>query len=274
MRGQLRFLSQNDGTLKGEVYSLSFAEMSVPAGWMNNKGVRLHYLETRAAQGSALVPVVFIPGFLGSAENYRREMDSLQERRCVAVSLRGRGLSDAPETRYSFEDHVSDIEALVDQVGLQGFCLCAYSVGVPFAIGFASNHPRLLAGLVLSDYSARYPKVREQWVSDVLASRKDVKPHVVQAIQRESAEVLLWDSLEKITCPSLILRGGLPGSLLTTEGADRYQRHLPDSRVVVFDNSDHNLSQPDYERYIGTIKTFLEELDSAKKSTLRPRDAF
>ncbi len=104
--------------------------------------------------------------------------------------------------------------------------------------------------------------------------RKEMKPHVVQAIQGESAEMLLWDSLEKITCPALILRGGLPGSLLTTENADRYQRHLPDSRVVVFDNADHNIFEPDYERYIGTIKTFLEELDSAKKSTLRSRDAF
>ncbi len=119
-------------------------------------------METCAAQGSALVPVAFIPGFLGSAENYRREMDSLPERRCVAVSLRGRGLSDAPEAEYSFEDHVSDIEAFVDQVGLQGFCLCAYSVGVAYAIGFASSHPGLLAGLILADYSAHYPKVREQ----------------------------------------------------------------------------------------------------------------
>ncbi len=248
--------------------------MSVSAGWANNKGVRLHYLETRPAQGSALVPVVFIPGFLGSAENYHREMDSLRDRRCVAVSLRGRGLSDAPEAGYSFEDHVSDIEAFVDQTGLHGFCLCAYSVGVAYAIGFASNHPQLLAGLILSDYSARYPKVREQWVGEVLESRKDVKPHVVKAIQQESAEVLLWDSLEKITCPALILRGGMPGSLLKINGADRYQRHLPNSRVVVFDNSDHNLSQHDYERYVGTIETFLEELDSAKKSVLRPRDAF
>ncbi len=273
VRGQLRFLSRDDGALMGELNSSS-AGMSISASWVNNKGVRLLYLETHEAQGSAPVPIVFIPGMLGSAENYHKEMQSLAGRRCIAVSLRGRGLSDAPETGYSFEDHVSDIEALVDHVGLQGFCLCAYSAAVPFAIGFASNHPSLLAGLVLSDYSARYPKVKEQWVSEVLASRGDVKPHVVQAIQQESAEMLLWDSLERITCPALILRAGLPGSLLTTEGADRYQRHLPDSRVVVFDNSDHNLSQPDYERYIGTIRTFLEELDSAKKSALRPRGVF
>ncbi|TMI31208.1 alpha/beta hydrolase [Candidatus Bathyarchaeota archaeon] len=248
--------------------------MSVSAGWVNNKGVRLHYLDNRVAQGPPLVPVVFIPGFLNSAEDHRREMDSLPERRCVAVSLRGRGQSDAPKMGYSFADQLSDVEAFVNQIGLQGFCLSAYSVGVSFAIGFASNHPSLLAGLVLSDYSARYPKVREQWVGQVLASREDVKPHVVQAIQQKSAEVLLWDSLEKITCPTLILRGGLPGALLTADGADRYKRQLPDSRVIVFDNSGHNLSQPDYERYIGTIKTFLDELDSAKKSILRPRDAF
>ena len=115
---------------------------------------------------------------------------------------------------------------------------------------------------------------RSEGPRKVLSSRNDVKPRVVHAIQRESAEVLLWDSLENITCPVLILRGGILGSLLTVEGADRYQRHLLDSRVVVFENSDHNLSKPDYERYIGTIRTFLEELDSSRKSALRPRDAF
>ena len=107
-----------------------------------------------------------------------------------------------------------------------------------------------------------------------MASRSDVKPHVLHVILRESSELQLWDRIDRITCPVLILRGGLPGSMLTEEAAEQYQKRLQDSRVIVFGDSGHNLSQPDFERFIGTIKTFPEELDSSKKASIGLREAF
>ena len=99
--------------------------------WANNKGVLLHYLDTGAFAAYNLVPIVFVPGALGSAENYVREMESLTPRRCLAVSLRGAGKSEAPEKGYTFEDHVFDIEAIIQESELNSFCLMAYSMGVP-----------------------------------------------------------------------------------------------------------------------------------------------
>ena len=32
--------------------------------------------------------------------------------------------------------------------------------------------------------------------------------------------------------------------------------------VVVFEDSRHNVSQPDFERFTGTLKRFLERLDA------------
>src|SRR6266571_5456785 len=92
-------------------------------GWVDNNGVRLHYIESQPRTSVELVPIVFIPGALGTAELYYREIESLAPRRCVAISLRGRGKNNAPERGYTLEDHASDIDAVIRQSELNSFCL-------------------------------------------------------------------------------------------------------------------------------------------------------
>ncbi len=229
-------------------------------GWVDNKGVRLHYLDSGLYAAHPLVPIVFVPGALGSAERYLREMESLAPRRCLAISLRGAGKSEAPEKGYAFEDHVSDVEAIIQASQLSSFCLMAYSMGVPYAIEYAACNPSLIRGLVLGDYRARYPAIRPEWVEQSL-SFPGANPQAVRGLQRESREVLLWNRLERIQCPVLIIRGGKPGSLLSEEAAELYREHLNDVIIIKFEDSDHALSKPSFERYIGTIKDFLQRLD-------------
>jgi pimeloyl-ACP methyl ester carboxylesterase len=175
-------------------------EVMVWEDWVVNKGVRLHYLDCDR-EVCGLVPIIFVPGALASAEVYASEMAALAPRRCIAVTLRGRGQSDAPETGYSFGDHVSDIDAIISQLGLSRFCLMAHSMGVPFAIACASHHPRSLAGLIIADYPASYPALEPEWVEQTLSVVPPrARPHVIRGLQRESAEVLLWDSLNRMPC--------------------------------------------------------------------------
>lgn len=231
-------------------------------------GVRLHVLDSGVGASEGLTPIVFIPGMLGSAEDYSAEMASLSARRCIALSLRGRGRSDTPESGYSFPDHVRDIEALIDRLCLEGFCLMGYSVGVTYVIRYAATRPDSLKGLVLGDYPARYPHFGSEWVDRVLSFSPPRAPeHVVRALQQESAEVLLWEDLVRISCPVLILRGGQPDSLLSAEAAETYRRKLTKVKVVLFEDSGHDISKPDYNRYVKAIGSFLEEIDSAKSSS-------
>lgn len=54
------------------------------------------YLDNGPVADPSLTPIVFIPGRFGTAENYVSiEFAGLGPRRCIAVSLRGRGHSDA-----------------------------------------------------------------------------------------------------------------------------------------------------------------------------------
>jgi len=232
-------------------------------GWASNRGVRIHYLEGGEAV-PALVPVVFVPGMLGAAEEHRAEMVALAPRRCLAISLRGRGRSDAPDTGYGFEDHIGDIDAVVHAAELENCCLMGYSRSVPYAIAWAARHPGRLAGLILGDYPPHYPAVPAAWADRVLPVFSDrVAPKVMMALQRESAEVAVLDQLAEITCPVLVLRGGRPDARLSAGDAAVYCRHLPQAEVVVFEDAGHELWTPDAGRYHATLRTFLEGLDGA-----------
>src|SRR5438309_10763644 len=98
-------------------------------------------------------------------------MEALATGRCISARRRGRGQSDIPESGYTFNDNVSDIEALVDHLRLTNFCLMGWSMGVPYSIGFASRYPEKLSGLILLDYQARHPESSagwaERWASDL-----------------------------------------------------------------------------------------------------------
>ncbi len=240
-------------------------KQTIVEGWVNNLGVRLHYIDSNPEAVPALSPLVYIHGAYGTAEGFLPEMQALSPRRCVAVSLRGRGKSDAPEAGYSFAHHISDIEALVDHLGLARFCLMGWSVGVAYSIGYASHHPETLSGLILLDYPARHPAFKPEWADRGLSDHSyDWKPHAVRAIQQESTEVPLWEDLHKIPCPVLVIGGGQPEGLLKPEHVEMYRTHLPNGEIVIFDDSGHNVSKPDHDRFIRVLTTFLERIDKTE----------
>ena len=69
--------------------------------------------------------------------------------RLVRYDERGCGLSDWDIGRFSFEDWVDDLEAVVDAAGLDRFPLLGISQGGPVAIAYAVRHPERVTHLVL-----------------------------------------------------------------------------------------------------------------------------
>jgi len=236
--------------------------MEIQECWAEHHAVRLHYLDNKMDADPTLAPLVYIPGIMGSAEDFRAEIPLFAPRRCIAVSLRGRGKSDAPEIGYTLADHRADIEAIVAHAQLERFCLMAHSVGVAYAISYASRHPQHLTGLILLDYPARYPAFSPQWAQRLLSRLppERVRPHAVHGLQRESQELPLWSDLDRITCPTLIVHGGRSDALLTAADVEQYQCHLQHAQIQIFADAGHELWQPDYDRFIATIRTFLNEI--------------
>ncbi len=102
---------------------------------------------------------------------------------------RGLGLSQREVSEISFESSVSDLEAVVDHVGLKRFILLGLSQGGAVAIAYASRHPDRVSHLIVygafargilhrgdaekqkSDYELSRALVRQGWGSDTDSHR-------------------------------------------------------------------------------------------------------
>ncbi len=199
---------------KRDAAELVAVSVLIREGWVDNGAVRLHYIESVSDTPLAKTPVVYLPGAYGTAEGFLPEMKALAPRRCVSLSLRGRGKSSSPERGYSFDHNVSDIEAVISKLDLKNFCMMGWSIGVTYSIAYASRNPGLVSGLVLLDYAARHPKWSHGWAervsSDPSIGKDPDRMRGLEGLERESAEVVLWDSLDRIKCPVLIIGGGQP----------------------------------------------------------------
>ena len=146
--------------------------------WATASGVRIEVREwvpviPVAEQGH---PVLCVPGALSPAESFRGLGLAMasgdlggRPRRCLAVSLRGRGSSEAPPSGYALRDLVADIHAAAAVAGLAadraGHIGLGQSMGVPQAVRYAldvfGGYPAggCLKGLALGDSPARCRRV-------------------------------------------------------------------------------------------------------------------
>jgi pimeloyl-ACP methyl ester carboxylesterase/DNA-binding winged helix-turn-helix (wHTH) protein len=75
--------------------------------------------------------------------------------RLIRYDERGCGLSDWDIGRFSFDDWVNDLEAVIDAAGLNRFPLLGISQGGPVAIAYAVRRPQRVTHLVLLGSYAR-----------------------------------------------------------------------------------------------------------------------
>lgn len=81
----------------------------------------------------------------------------------VRYDERGFGLSDWDVEDFSFESRVADLEAVVDDVGLQRFALLGMAQGGPVSIAYAHRHPERVSRLILhGTYAARMPNPTQE----------------------------------------------------------------------------------------------------------------
>ena len=239
--------------------------MPIHEQWVDSGGVRLHCLESVPLEPTTQVPLLVVPGVFGNAEDYVGEMSRLAPRPCCAVSLRGRGRSDVPASGYRLEDHVSDIAATVAQWGFERPAMMGYAIGAAYAIAYAVDAPDKISALIIGDYPARYRTLSAKWVESALESMGErARPEVARALQRDSAQVSLWERLRSIRCPTAIMRGAQPGSMVTAEVEAKYQEHRPGIEIITLENNGHELWRPDFDSYIEAIGDFLSHVDQMK----------
>ncbi|HEM7885867.1 alpha/beta fold hydrolase [Burkholderia cenocepacia] len=123
---------------------------SAKDGWIDNDGLRLHYVSWGRDDAPT---VVMLHGLRSYAHTWAPVADALVDRyRVVALDQRGRGLSDwDPRRDYYAAAYVRDLDALVRALDLRRFVLVGHSMGGANAFVYAASNPDRLAGLVIED---------------------------------------------------------------------------------------------------------------------------
>lgn len=126
--------------------------------WADIDGHRVHYLDEGAGP-----PILLLNGNPSWSFGWRDVVLRLRSRfRCIVPDYPGFGLSQAAagfDFRPSSQSRV--VEALVDELGLDGLIVFGYAWGGPIGLGFAGRRPELVRALVIGNTWA-WPDARRR----------------------------------------------------------------------------------------------------------------
>jgi len=192
----------------------SFARLST--------GLRLAYVEQGRRDG---VAVVLLHGYTDSHRSFDLLRPHLPESwRVIALTARGHGQSDKPESGYEAADMAADVRALLDALDIERAVVVGHSMGATTALRFAADYPERTAGLVLIGAFASFqdkPAVAEL-AEAVAAFEGQVDPEFVLAFQESTfADAIpqrFLDTVigESLRCPALVWRAALQGQINST----------------------------------------------------------
>ncbi len=116
-------------------------------------GIVLHHEDV----GSTALPTIVFCNSLGTDFRIWDGVVRIlrPEFRLIRYDKRGHGLSEAPAAPYAMADHVADLAALMDHVGVEDTLVVGLSVGGMIAQGLAAARPDLTHALVLCDTAHR-----------------------------------------------------------------------------------------------------------------------
>lgn len=100
-------------------------------------------------------PVVLGHSFLCSGKMWREQVPALAGRfRVINPDLRGHGRSSQVDRAFSLYDTVSDVVAVLDQLGIGRAVWCGLSIGGMVALRAALTRPERVSALILLDADA------------------------------------------------------------------------------------------------------------------------
>ena len=202
-------------------------------------GVDFHHLEWSGGDPV----VVFLPGFINNAYSgvLLGRLFS-PERRVLSFDLRGRGKSDKPFGEYGFFQHVVDVQARLEVLGVGKVVLVGHSYGAMLALYLAAYSSLDIDSVILFDggvlpsggafrlFRAYYENLRYEYASveEYVAPYRGMitmQPWSDDAEVMVSENVFLGDDgIVKRVVPSYVVRAELGsfGSFLQLDLQDLY----------------------------------------------------
>ena len=125
--------------------------------FIQTNDIQLHYLDHPGKEP----PIVLLHGLTANAHSFDGLVRAGLPNRLLAVDLRGRGLSEKPDSGYGLEDHAEDIIGLLDELGLDQVVLGGHSFGGLLTAYITAHYPERVSRCLLLDAGFLHPQVRE-----------------------------------------------------------------------------------------------------------------
>lgn len=132
-------------------------EATDPAFATTGDGIRVHYLDSGAAQnvaegGAADDAIVLVHGWSCDVRTWHEQIPAFaRHARVLAVDLPGHGRSDKPHVDYTMDLAAGAIAAAMDDAGVRRAVLIGHSNGTPVTRQFFRHHPERTLGIVVVD---------------------------------------------------------------------------------------------------------------------------
>ena len=250
------------------------------------------------------VPIVSmpVPGFSHAELSWQMFGAIIQplaaKHRYITYDARGTGLSDRSAVDFSLEAMLRDLEAVVEQCGLDSFVLATWINGSPAAVKYAATNPARVSHLILNDaysrfsdisgsaaYKAGLPLLDADWVvfTETLAQvlwahanpeygrafaefiRACCEPEVMRAIWKAWEGYDVTEFLPQISAPTLVVQNK-NSRWFSTDVGQRLAAAIPQARLALIDDITY-APLPDL------ITEFLESTGQPTPSTAAAPDS-
>jgi len=116
--------------------------------FVNVNGIRLHYLDW----GGTGATLIFLAGMGSSAYIFNKIAPRFNDKfHVLALTRRGHGDSDYPETGYDADTLVEDIRQFIDSLNIEKAILAGHSLAGVELTHFAATHPNRVEKLIYLD---------------------------------------------------------------------------------------------------------------------------
>ena len=238
-------------------------------GYIEIASLKLNYIDNGVERFNK-VPLLICPGLSEECTDYLGLVNEISDRRCIALTFRGRGKSCNEIDSYTLENHIEDIESVVNELKLDKFCLMGYSRGVSYVLGYSILNPNKLSGLILGEYPAEHKRMHNGWAKEQMGVYEShdipisITYDVLKKIERDSRYEDFSINLNKIKCPALILKGLEEDTLLPEVEINRYINNLGGNsiRIEKFSKSGHDIISNEFHEIVLAIQNFLYYIDT------------
>jgi esterase len=259
-------------------------------------GLRIHYLDWGT---SGKQPLILLHGIARVAHNFDHLAPQFTDDfHVIAVDLRGHGDSAwHPDGAYFVEDYVSDVEALIDELGLRNIVLWGNSTGGRVAQMIAGRRPQLVSAAIVEDVGPERPQTisnrrasrmseeENGWATEeeLVAKTQREYPRTAAPIienfvrhgsmRRDDGRVLwkrdpailkgfvateLWGTIRKITAPTIYILGGA-STIVPVETRQELKKTLPRVEILTMESLGHYPSDERPAEFVAIAKRFLSE---------------